>query len=250
MAILKRYPGLWLFVATVFVLVTGVALKLSSQPAPVASAAVPSNLAYQHVGRVGSQAENAQAEGVGSYSITVSSADLWRTADSFQYAYQPLTGNGQIVARVVAIDGTTNGWAKAGVMIRESLEPNSRHAALVGSKGNGLAYLWRSETGSASGSTHGAAWTAPYWVKLVRYGNCLAGYQSKDGVSWELVDWQMLEMGRQVYAGLVASSHDPASSCTVRFDQVQVSMVTAWDALPLLGEGDGLRGEYFGNIDL
>src|SRR6266446_3049991 len=113
MAILKRYPRFWLFLAVLSIFVTGVALKLGSQSAPVASAAAPLNLAYQHIGRSGSLAENIQADGTGGYSITVSSADLWRTVDSFQYAYQPLNGNGQIVARVVAIDGTTNSWAKA-----------------------------------------------------------------------------------------------------------------------------------------
>jgi hypothetical protein len=250
MAILKRYPRLWLVLPVLFIFVAGVALKLGSQPAPVVSAPLPLGLTSQHVGQNGSRNENVQAGGAGVYSVTASSGDIWGTADSFQYGHQPLNGNGQIVARVLGMEGTTNGWAKAGVMIRETLDPHSRQAMLVGTVSNGLAFQWRAEPGGASGSTGGSLGTAPCWVKLIRYGNFVMGYESKDGVDWQLVDWQMVEMSQQVYAGVVVSSHDETSASTARFDHVQVSAVNAWEAAPVLGEGDGLRGDYFGNRDL
>ena len=216
----------------------------------VASAPLPLRLTYQHIGQIGSRIENVQAGGAGVYSVTASSADIWGTADSFQFGYQPLNGNGQIVARVLGMEGTTNGWAKAGVMIRETLDPHSRQAMLVRTVSNGLAFQWRAEPGGASGNTGGSLGTTPCWVKLIRYGNFVMGYESKDGVNWQLVDWQIVEMSQQVYAGVVVSSHDETSACTARFDHVQVSAVSAWDAAPVLGEGDGLRGDYFGNKDL
>ena len=250
MALLKRYPRLWLVLPVLFIFVAGVALKLGSQPAPVVSAPLPLGLTSQHVGQNGSRIENVQAGGAGVYSVTASSGDIWGTADSFQYGYQPLNGDGQIVARVLGMEGTTNGWAKAGVMIRETLDPHSRQAMLVGTVSNGLAFQWRAEPGGASGSTGGSLGTAPCWVKLIRYGNFVMGYESKDGVNWQLVDWQMVEMSQQVYAGVVVSSHDETSASTARFDHVQVSAVNAWEAAPVLGEGDGLRGDYFRNRDL
>jgi len=250
MAILKRYPRLWLVLPVLFIFVAGVALKLGSQPAPAVSAPLPLGLTCQHVGQNGSRIENVHAGGAGVYSVTASSGDIWGTADSFRYGYQPLNGNGQIVARVLGMEGTTNGWAKAGVMIRETLDPHSRQAMLVGTVSNGVAFRWRAEPGGASGSTGGSLGTAPCWVKLIRNGNFVMGYESKDGVNWQLVDWQMVEMSQQVYAGVVVSSYDGTSACTARFDHVQVSAVTAWDAAPVLGEGAGLRGDYFGNLDL
>jgi len=251
MALLKRYPRLWLVLPVLLIFVAGVALKLGSQPvAPVVSAPLPLYLTHQHVGQHGHRNENAQAGGMDAYSVTASSGDIWGTADSFRYGYQELNGNGQIVARVLGMEGTANGWAKAGVMIRETLDPHSRHAALVGTVGNGVAFQWRAVTGGASGSTSGSTGAAPCWVKLVRYGNFVLGYESKDGVHWQLVDWQIVEMSRRVYAGVAVSSHDETSACTARFDHVQVSAVKAWDAAPVLGAGDGLRGDYFGNKDL
>src|SRR5262245_16111975 len=62
----------------------------------------------------------------GTYSVTGSGADIWRTADQFHFAYVELPHDGFIEARVTGIDAT-QAWAKAGVMIRQSLTPESRH---------------------------------------------------------------------------------------------------------------------------
>jgi hypothetical protein len=62
----------------------------------------------------------------GTYTMTGSGADIWAVdgveADEFHYAFKMLTGAGSIVARVQSIENT-DPWAKAGVMIRETLEP-------------------------------------------------------------------------------------------------------------------------------
>ena len=58
----------------------------------------------------------------GSYTLTGSGSDIWGNADAFNYVYQTLNGDGEIVARVVSLSNT-DPWAKAGVMIRQSLDP-------------------------------------------------------------------------------------------------------------------------------
>jgi hypothetical protein len=74
---------------------------------------------------VGSFTQNGQ-----NYTMTAGGEDIWGTADQFHFAYKQLSGIGSITARVVSISNT-DPWAKAGVMIRESLEPGSSHAAVV-----------------------------------------------------------------------------------------------------------------------
>jgi hypothetical protein len=56
-----------------------------------------------------------------------SGADIWLTADAFQfvYVYVPVSTNCDIRARVASVQNTS-GNAKAAVMIRESLAANSR----------------------------------------------------------------------------------------------------------------------------
>src|SRR5258706_7893766 len=61
-----------------------------------------------------------QTDASGVYTVTAGGGDIWGSSDSFNYVYEPLNGNGQMTARVVGIQGM-NIWAKAGVMIRETL---------------------------------------------------------------------------------------------------------------------------------
>ncbi|PYV36665.1 MAG: hypothetical protein DMG06_30250, partial [Acidobacteria bacterium] len=74
-------------------------------------------------------------------------------ADEFQYVYQPLSGDGQIVARV-ATQQNTDAWAKAGVMIRETLGAGSAHSLMVITPGNGSAFQCRPNTGGIGQYRH------------------------------------------------------------------------------------------------
>ena len=79
--------------------------------------------------------------------------DIWNNADQFRFAYKSLKGNGSIMARVDSL-ANTNAWAKAGVMIRESLDPGSTHATIASSSAtSGVSFQHRLVTGDVSTST-------------------------------------------------------------------------------------------------
>lgn len=79
--------------------------------------------------------------------ITGSGADIWGTLDEFHFAYQTLTGNGELIARVTALTNT-NLNAKAGVMVRESLSANARYGFMMMTPTvNGSAFQRRLTTG-------------------------------------------------------------------------------------------------------
>ncbi len=63
----------------------------------------------------------------GQFTVVANGNDIWNAADQMRFTYAGLVGDGQIVARVSGVENT-DGWAKAGVMIRESLAANARHA--------------------------------------------------------------------------------------------------------------------------
>ena len=54
----------------------------------------------------------------GSFTLSGAGVDIWDVADQFRFVYQPLDGDGEIVARVESLQAT-DVWAKAGVMMRE-----------------------------------------------------------------------------------------------------------------------------------
>jgi regulation of enolase protein 1 (concanavalin A-like superfamily) len=155
------------------------------------------------------------------YSVRGSGADIWDTADGFRFAWQPVSGNSSIVARVDSVQNT-NVWAKAGVMIRESLNPNARHVMMTITPGSGTAFQRRTSTGGTSLHTAGPAVTAPYWVRVVRSSNTFTASVSSNGTSWTTVGSVSVSMGTNAYAGLVVTSHDNTVAATATFSQVTV----------------------------
>jgi hypothetical protein len=163
----------------------------------------------------------------GTYTVSASGADIWSVngveADEFHFAYKMLSGAGSITARVDSVENT-NAWAKAGVMIRESLSPDSAHAFACVTPGNGVASQGRPSTGGTSFNTNQSGITAPLWVKLERNisGNFTVSH-SANGSSWQQVTGatpQNIPMGMNVYIGLALTSHDAAQTCQAVFSNV------------------------------
>ena len=159
----------------------------------------------------------------GTFTVTGSGDDIWNSADSFQFASQALTGDGSIVARVVSLQNT-DGWAKAGVMIRQSTAAGSMHAFCCVTAGNGVAFQQRTATDGGSSHTAGSASAAPRWVKLVRQGATLTGYESADGTTWTVVGSTSISLTNPVQIGLAVTSHNNGVRCTAGFDRVAVTV--------------------------
>jgi len=161
---------------------------------------------------------------VGTYTMTASGADIWSVngveADEFHYAYKMLTGVGSITARVDSVENT-NVWAKAGVMIRESLDPDSAHAMMVVTPGSGASFQRRPGTGATSTNTDASGLTAPYWVRIERdlAGN-FTGYSSANGTAWEMLGTENIPMGANTYIGLALTAHDADLTCQAVFSNV------------------------------
>jgi len=168
---------------------------------------------------------------VGTYTMTASGADIWNQADQFHFAYKTLTGVGSIEAQVLSVDNT-DPWAKAGVMIRETLTPGSKFAAVYITPANGCRFQARTTADAAATSDTAVvtpaqtAIKAPYWVKLERdaAGN-FRGYYSANGTSWTSMTWnpQSITMGANVYIGLALTSHNNNATCTAKFSNVKTT---------------------------
>jgi regulation of enolase protein 1 (concanavalin A-like superfamily) len=157
-------------------------------------------------------------------------SDIWGTADQFRFVYKQLTGNGSIVARVEYLD-YTNEWAKAGVMIRETLEADSVLVDGVVSADKRACMQWRTgravDMGSpdASSATVVGSFEFPHWVKLTRTGDVFKVQHSADGVTWlDLVPATAGDptsvtqaMPQTVYIGLVVCSHNANAVAGAQF---------------------------------
>jgi hypothetical protein len=167
------------------------------------------------------------------FTVQGSGADIWYQADAFRYVFQALAGDCSITARVLNMQNTA-GWAKAGVMIRETLDPASQYVINFISPANGAALQQRSGTGSsAAGLTTSSGLAAPYWVRLVRAGNTFTAYLSPDGITWAVSGATTIAMNASLYVGLAVCSVNNSSLCQAQFDNVSFSSTTAAVSSPL-----------------
>ena len=164
------------------------------------------------------------------YIVNGGGGDIWGNADQFHYAYQPVSGDFEMTARVSDPENT-NGWAKAGLMIRESLDAGSRNAFIARTPTTGedrITFQRRESTdgGSASESANNF-FDAYYWLRIVRSGDTFSGYWAADlGYPPDPGDWtqrgasRTVTMGADVYVGLAVTAHNNGTLCTTEFDQV------------------------------
>jgi hypothetical protein len=173
---------------------------------------------------LGSPALAGSASYAGStFTIKGGGVDIWGTSDQFQFVYQPLTGNGQVIARIASMTKPDE-WTKAGVMIRNSLTANSAHAMVVLSASNGTTFQRRPTAGAPCTSQPGPAIAAPGWVKLVRSGNTFTAFSSLNGTTWtQMGTPQSITMGPTVYVGLAVTSHTASTLTTATATNVQVT---------------------------
>ncbi len=203
--------------------VTAHANGLDSNPsAPVAGIAIGGGTptwTTADIGAVGAVGSLQQSGDV--LVIEGSGADIWGNSDEFRFVYQAMTGDCAVTARVVS-QQNTSGWAKAGVMIRQSLDANSAYTLNFVSPSNGVAFQRRATAGGAAGGvSENAGVAAPQWVRLLRSGNTFSAYHSADGVSWTLQNTTTVTMTGTVYAGLaVCSNNDGTLNQVIATDLV------------------------------
>ena len=158
----------------------------------------------------------------GTWNVGGSGADISGTADNFRFAYQTLTGNGSITARVTGLDNT-NTFAKAGVMLRETLTSASRHAFNYFTPTASETAV-RSGTGASTAHAQYSMPT-PNWIRLTRVGDVITFYGSTNGTTFTQIGGTVTlsSLANQVYIGLAVTSHDTKKLATAGFTNVTIT---------------------------
>ena len=190
----------------------------------VTSNPLPTGWLDQDIGQVGVLGSASYASGV--FTVQGAGSTIGTIAeDGLHFAYQLLSGDGTIIARVVS---TSSAYAQAGVMIRETLDAGSNQM-FVAAYSNNVFGDYRTTPGAYNTYNYDPAGTGPppYWVELVRTGSSFAGYASPDGISWTLVAGPLpIDMAQNVYIGLGVSSGSTTIAYTATFDNVSISTPT------------------------
>ncbi len=203
----------------------------TAAPAPAlaipATASITSGFSDTDIGGATPAGTSSYANGI--WTVAGAGADSWGTADSGHFAYQALTGDGAIIAKVESIQNTSI-YAKAGVMMRTSLAQGAPRATMLVT--NQVKVEQNMPNLSVYGGTNYGnkalpiANTVPsYWVKLERIGNMITGYVSPDGTNWAATDVGRINdpVPDTIYVGLTVVSHANGTLNTSTFSNVQIT---------------------------
>ena len=186
----------------------------------VTSNPLPNPWLSQDIGSVPVAGNASYASSTGTFTIQGGGSSIRN--DTFYYVYQPLSGDGTIVARLASLQGSNPNYMEAGVMVRETLNAGST-LAYGGDQGSTSMFYWRTTTGGSVNAQSGASFTLPYWFMLIRSGNTFTYYTAPDGVNWTQINSQSVTMATNVYIGLAVSSDTNNDLATATFDHVTVS---------------------------
>jgi hypothetical protein len=181
---------------------------------------LPSVWSDGDIGSVGITGSASYANGT--FTVKGAGTSVTGAADGLHFVYQPLSGDGTIVARVVTLSAN----AAAGLMIRETLSANSRTAFLQFYNSN-IYFSYRTSTGGSVGYAESGTVSLPYWVSLVRSGSTVTASISSDGVNWAQLSSQTISMATNVYIGLGVTSGSTTRLATGTLDNVSVSSAAA-----------------------
>jgi regulation of enolase protein 1 (concanavalin A-like superfamily) len=144
--------------------------------------------------------------------------DIAGRRDQFHYVYWRVTGDVDVRVRVDSIENI-DVRAKAGLMIRNALTADSRHALVSVTPSSGIGFRRRLGDGQDSPITI-VGGTPVVWLRLVRKSSQFSAYRSSDGRSWALIGSASISMGSTVYVGLAATSGNTSRAAAARFSNL------------------------------
>ena len=197
-----------------------------------------------HTNSVGATGDGSYSLSNGIFTVNGGGEDIEGTKDDFFFVHKPLTGDGQIVARVLGMLPTDPN-SEPGVMLRDGTNSGARHIFLPLKYTRKVAFRRRlvENDYSRDNAIGGTNWT---WLRLARMGDTFVGHASTNGTDWALIWWTTLaNMPTSLEAGLAVTAHKNGTIATAQFDQVATGPLTPLtgtmrQALPLGGESGGM----------
>ncbi len=178
-------------------------------------------------------------------------------ADTYELFHRSLDGNGAVTARVTSLAGFIAeenlnrgapnapertglaGWAKAGVIVTSGTKAGAPYAAVMATGVHGVRFQY-DYSHDIAGAPGAVSPGNPRWVRLVRHGDVLTGYDSSNGSSWhEIGTTDLTSLPKTVDVGLFVTSpvtyavsgDGNTTRAIARFDHVTVqgdTTTTAW----------------------
>ena len=159
-------------------------------------------------------------EPAGIYTVKGIGKDIYDRSDEFFFAYKEVSGAVKIIVKVDSMDNP-DPFAKAGIMIRDTLETNAKYCGIFMTPENGVRYQYRSTANDATNRLFDPNVAAPYWLRLERTsGGLIRAYHSANGSDWTSFSLTSVSMTNPLYIGLAVTSHNQSVPCEAKFSHL------------------------------
>jgi hypothetical protein len=159
----------------------------------------------------------------GTWTLTGAGWDLWLTSGQYHYAWQTMSGDGSLSARIVS-QSPTQEWAKAGLLVTASTDPQAPHYGVFMTPNHGVIVQYRTTTGASAQQAALVPGTTPLYLRIVRTGATFTAYTSSDGAAWTPIAGSSvtLQVNGPLSAGLAITSKMSGTLGTATFDSVSL----------------------------
>jgi regulation of enolase protein 1 (concanavalin A-like superfamily) len=152
------------------------------------------------------------AVGSGDIEVLAGGRDIWGTDDSFNFIYEEKTGDFDVEVQIADYKPVSNN-ARAGLMVRETLDAGSRNidAILYPISRQIWGVTVRDQTSfDTSQPLAGQAPTSlpDSWLRIRRNGTLISVYYGKDGVTWIRSFTKTVDYPDKVLVGMATTSND------------------------------------------
>ena len=161
--------------------------------------------------------------------------------DNFYFVHRSLSGNASITVRVTSLTGQAQGsavpqpWAKAGIIIKDGTRAGSAYAAVMATPGHGVRMQYDFDQDIA-GLPGAVSVSSPRWLRLVRSGDRVTGYDSADGSHWTMIGSATLTvLPSSVQAGLFVASPQAYQNGEGGYSYMSTQANARFDHLSLQG---------------
>jgi len=178
---------------------------------------LPSGWQSQDVGSVGVAGSTSCCLNGSVITMSGAGADIWGTADAFQFAYRSQNGDDYVMARVTSIQNT-NQFAKAGVMMRSSTYAGAASVIVDVTPDGEIDFMARSWQDGPTTWYSGMRVAGPAWLLLMRKGSTFYAYAAQDGNGWTSLGTVSIDLPATVLGGFAVTSHTTQQLNTATFD--------------------------------
>jgi hypothetical protein len=170
---------------------------------------------------------SAAANGTATYSPCTANGTFRLTAtgqsttsnDVFHFVYQPLTGNGTVIARLADIQN--GGWA--GVMMRENNDPGAKTILFKTRLYNPNVFIGYRTTTNKNMVNLSQVAQLIHWMKIQRNGNVFQVFTSYNGTAWTKRYTGTIAMNNCINAGIFTESIISSRTSAAWFDNVELA---------------------------